>query len=120
MRAASTKPGRGDRLAGRRRVAEAVAADRAGVLADVELLGSSSSSPLVARLELVLVLLVVLDRLGRVPVAVPVLGLARWFAAISSVSIPASASIWWRRSSVPDARRGGLSVRTRSSPSMSP
>ena len=25
-----------------------------------------------------------------------------WVAAISSVSIPASASIWWRRSSVPD------------------
>ena len=43
-----------------------------------------------------------------------------WFAAISSVSIPASASIWCRRSSVPDARRGGLSERTRSRPSISP
>ena len=31
-----------------------------------------------------------------------------WAAAISSVSMPASASTWWRRSSVPEASRGGL------------
>jgi hypothetical protein len=45
--------------------------------------------------------------------------LALLAAAISSVSIPASASTWWRRSSVPEARRGGFSESTRSSPSIS-
>ena len=45
---------------------------------------------------------------------------ARWLAAMSSVSIPASASIWWRRSSVPAAVVGGLADSTRSRPSISP
>ncbi len=39
--------------------------------------------------------------------------------AISSASMPASASIWCRRSSVPERRCGASSPRTRSSPSMS-
>ena len=44
---------------------------------------------------------------------------SRWFAVISAVSMPASASTWWRRSSVPEARCGGFSLRIRSRPSMS-
>ncbi len=44
----------------------------------------------------------------------------RWFAAISSVSIPASASIWCLRSSVPAAVAGGFEESTRSSPSRRP
>ena len=42
------------------------------------------------------------------------------WSAISSVSIPASASTWWRRSSVPDASAGVSWPSTRSSPSMRP
>src|SRR5688572_19074411 len=38
---------------------------------------------------------------------------------MSAVSMPARASTWWRRSSVPDSRTGGLAESTRSRPSMS-
>ena len=106
--------GGGDRLAGRGRVPESVAADRAGILRRGKLL-----------LDLVLVddaeVRILLLGLRRLDAPLPFRGSssARWLAAISSVSIPASASTWWRRSSVPEARCGGFSERTRSRPSMS-
>ena len=53
------------------------------------------------------------------PFPLPFSSAGRCVAAISSASIPASASTWWRRSSVPAAVRGGSSVSTRSRPSMS-
>ena len=103
--------GGGDRLAGRGRMAEAEAPDGARVLAPAKLGSSSlvvdlaprararrprSSSSLLGTL------------LGDGPVAVAVSSSAcSWFAAISSVSMPASASTWWRRSSVPAAVFGG-------------
>ena len=75
-RAASTKPGGGDRLARRRRVAEPVAADGAGIRPRgvlVVLLGSISPS-----LELVVVVLVLVERGSACrSVAVPVLALVR-------------------------------------------
>ena len=113
----------GDRLAGRGRVAEAVAALGAGVVGATG--GSSSAS------SSVLGVVVDLDRACSSVVLVFLFGellgdrrrcrSPRRFssAAISSVSIPASASTWWRRSSVPEARCGGFSERTRSRPSIS-
>ena len=59
-------------------------------------------------------------RRGRCRCRSPSSSASRWFAAISSVSIPASASTWCRRSSVPDAVAGGFEESTRSRPSMSP
>ena len=105
-----------DRLARGGRMPEAVAPLRAGILLERELglarprrrrsssSNSSSSS----------------SSTSTSPLPLPFSSACCWFAAISSVSIPASASIWCRRSSVPDARRGGLSERTRSSPSIRP
>ena len=100
--------GGGDRLAGRRRVTEAEAAHRARIL-----LGVSGSSVVLVGLavEQARLLVVLLDapRAAAWPLPLPFAVLvSRWFAAMSSVSIPASASIWWRRSSVPDARLGRL------------
>ena len=54
------------------------------------------------------------------PFPFPFSSAGRCVAAMSSASMPVSASIWWRRSSVPAAVRAGSSVSTRSSPSMSP
>ena len=104
--------GGGDRLARRGRMAEAVAANRAGIL-----LGGELPSRLVAR-----------PRPRRASRRRPrprrprgrpprrprgrcrcrSSSSSRWVAAISSVSIPASASIWWRRSG-----RAGGGVRLR-------
>ena len=86
--------------------------------------GSSASASVVAlEREVVVVLVLLVDRLlgGGSPVRAP-LPFSTCFslAAISSVSMPASASTWWRRSSVPEARWGGFSESTRSSPSISP
>ena len=113
---------RGDRLPRSGRVAEAEAAHGAGVLA----------------LELGLVrLLVERVRRGparprarrparprgsagaRCPLPLVSAAVSSW-SAISSVSIPASASTWWRRSSVPEASEGVSWPSTRSSPSMRP
>ena len=110
------EPGGGDRLARRGWMAEPVAPDRSGVLGRRELFGQRLQILVDELLELLLFFV----ELGRLASPLPFTGSsARWFAAISSVSMPASASIWWRRSSVPDARRGGFSDSTRSSPSMS-
>ena len=65
---------------------------------------------------------------GAVPAAVtggcalpfPFSSAVCWSDAISSVSMPVSASTWWRLSSVPDAVRTGSCDEDRSSPSMSP
>ena len=112
--------GGGDRLAGRGRVAEAVAAHRAGVLLR---LGRQLLVVLAVgrEAELVLGLVVLVGRLGSspLPFACPLPFSLFCTAAISSVSMPASASTWWRRSSVPDASCGGFSERTRSRPSIS-
>ena len=110
--------GGGDRLARRGRVAEAVAADRAGILLDRQRL----------RLDLLVLELGLRAPPPRAPrprrAAAPRRCRSRsrsvfCAAAISSVSIPASASTWWRRSSVPEARCGGFSESTRSRPSRS-
>ena len=111
------EPGRRDRLARRRRMAEAVAANRARVLLGRELFGqrllSSSTSSTSSNSSSS-------SSTSASACPFPFTGSsARWFAAISSVSIPASASTWWRRSSVPEARSGGFSDSTRSRPSMS-
>ena len=94
--------GGGDRLARRGRVAEAVATRRARVLA-----GEAGSSLVVvvdlAGVEVVVLLLELGARRPRRRAPLPSCRCrsrprrpSRWFAAISSVSIPASASIWWR------------------------
>ena len=115
--------GRGDRLPGSRRMAEAIAADgpRVGAVeALLELLLVDE-----AGVEVVVRLLVEVG-LGdgaSFPLPFPPFpfsSAARCVEAMSSASIPASASTWWRRSSVPAAVRGRSSVRTRSSPSMRP
>ncbi len=112
------EPGRGDRLSGGRGVAEPVAADRAGVgareLAFEYLLFDVS--------RVVVVVLLVELRLGNGPVVepFPFSSAERCVEAISSASIPVSASTWWRRSSVPAAVCAGSSVSTRSRPSISP
>ena len=112
--------GRGDRLARGGRMAEAEAPLGSGVggrLDHVRLV--------VVRLALRglrerhLVELVLFLDVGIAVQAVRRSPRARSLRAISSVSMPASASIWWRRSSVPDARRAGWSAITRSSPSIS-
>ncbi len=108
--------GGGDRLAGRGRVAEAVAADRAGILLRRQL-DFLVLVVLAVGERLVVVLLV--DELLDDGVPVAVLSSWRCVAAISSVSIPASASIWCRRSGVPAAVCGSGSASTRSSPSIS-
>ena len=97
-----------DRLARCGRMAEAVAALGARVVA-VEALG------LVAVLLAVLGdLVLVLERssasasASACPLPFSSSSSWRWFAAISSVSIPASASIWCLRSSVPAAVGGRL------------
>ena len=110
---------RGDRLARRGRMAEAVAADGARILADeafvLFLVGrprrstSSSSSASSAS-----------SSASACPLPFSSSSAWRWFAAISSVSIPASASIWCLRSSVPAAVAGGFDESTRSSPSRKP
>ena len=92
------EPGGGDRLAGRGRVAEAVAARGAWVLAgERRLVGLVVDH---AGVEVV-VLLVELGGVGLAgsaacplpfPLPFPFSSAARWFEAISSVSIPASAS----------------------------
>ena len=94
---------RGDRLSRRGRVAEAEAAHGAGVLALelglLRLLVERAGEP-----QLVLGLVVLLGvGLGGVPPLPLVSAAVSSWSAISSVSIPASASTWWRRSSVPDA-----------------
>ena len=117
------EPGGRDRLAGRRRVAEAESADRAGVVA-----GELELEQLVvdeAGVEVVVGVFVGVDLGGcavggACPFPLPFSSAGRWVAAMSSASMPASASTWWRRSSVPAAVRAGSSVSTRSSPSMSP
>jgi hypothetical protein len=121
------EPGCGDRLSGRRRVAEAVAANGARVGARVLL---DLEFPVLdeAGVVVVLRLVVEVDLSGTrtVASAVPLpfpfsfSSAARCVAAINSASIPVRASIWCRRSSVPAAVRAGSSVRTRSRPSMSP
>ncbi len=95
-------------------MAEAVPPLGSGIL-----FGCRRKLDLAVGLEVVLLVLelVQLLELG-LAVAVPVPFAAFWFAAISSVSMPASASIWWRRSSVPDFSRGGRSLSTRSRPSI--
>ena len=114
---ASTNPAAAIVLPGRSRMAEAVAARRAGVLRD----GSGrprreARRPLRPRPP------PARRRAGdaAVPGAVAVLLGAPLRGAISSVSIPASASIWCRRSAVPDAVAGVSAASTRSSPSISP
>ena len=125
------EPCRGDRLARRGRVPEPVAARRAGIVAGVAgLLGF---------------LCLAVCELGtprpprpppprraprRLPFEepLPFSSALLWVAAISSVSIPASASIWCRRSAVPgrggrgSARRGRARARAsgRSAPSSLP
>ena len=98
--------GGGDRLARGGRMAEAVAADGTRVLAR-ELL-RARPRPLLGEVLLGFLRL----ELGDVTVAVPFpfssSSAWRWLAAISSVSIPASASIWCLRSSVPAAVVGRL------------
>ena len=120
------EPGRGDRLAGRGRVAEAVAARGARILAlergrlVVEIVVDH------AGVEVVVLLVqlgrIGLDRVGRCRCRSRCRSrpTARWLEAISSVSMPASASIWCRRRSVPEAVAGLGDASTRSSPSISP
>ena len=111
--------GGGDRLAGGGRVAEAEAARRARV-------GRDDLDLLVVRLDVLALRELVVDSsssstssaTASSPLPLP-FSPASGAAAISSVSMPVSASTWWRRSSVPEARRGGFSESTRSSPSMS-
>ena len=108
--------GGGDRLARRGRVAEAVAADRAGILLRRQL--RLFLLVLLAFGERLVLVLLVDDLLDD---GVPVAPFSSWrcAAAISSVSIPASASIWCLRSGVPAAVCGSGSPSTRSSPSIS-
>ena len=107
--------GGGDRLAGRRRVAEPVAPDRARIGACVLL-----DRLLVVERVLGGLLLGLLLVIGTASIAAPLPFACLSWEAISSVSIPASASTWWRRSSVPEARCGRSSASTRSSPSIRP
>ena len=93
-----------DRLARRGRMAEAVAAHRAGVLLDRERLRQLVVELVRRQLELVLRLVVLVGRLLGVVAVRRCRSSSFWVAAISSVSIPASASTWWRRSSVPEAQ----------------
>ena len=117
--------GGGDRLPGGRRVAEAEAPDSAGVVSRGELVDflalALGFDLLILRDDLLLEVLLFLRpllELHCVAVAVP-FSASSSCRAISSASIPARASIWWRRSSVPEASRGGRSVSTRSRPSIS-
>ena len=117
--------GRGDRLARSGGMAEAVAARRARVLAlEHRLVGLIVDH---AGIEVVVLLVevggVALADLGRLPVAMPVPVLLRLRAGSTRSArsaCPASASTWWRRSSVPEAVAGVGEARTRSRPSMSP
>ena len=113
------EPGGGDRLAGRGRVAEAVAPRGARVLAAEHRLVDLVVDD--ARVDVV-VLVVEVRRRRRstasapLPFPFPFSSVSRWFDAISSVNMPASASTWWRRSSVPAAVAGVGAASTRSRP----
>ena len=76
------------------------------------------------RVEIVLLVLRLRVALGGdgddVAVAVPFSVSCAWLDAISSVNIPASASTWWRRRSVPLRVVGVSDASTRSRPSISP
>ena len=100
-------------------MAEAVAPARARVLAVVLLGQLELVVPLLEVDAEILLVLLGLELAAAAPLPLPFSSGSTWVAAISSVSIPASASIWWRRSSVPEASLGGLWLSTRSSPSIS-